>query len=96
MRRVQSESIREKIASTSPLANRSGGFSRFQRTILAKPCCGPNVHGPNCAVIMKNQFFLNGIRDGILTKHKGDAAPDSFLPIKNRLFAENKRVFFGG
>lgn len=40
--------------------------------------------------------FLDVIRGGILTKHKGDAAPDGFLPIKDRLFAENKRVFFGG
>lgn len=50
MDRVKLLSISDKTASTSPLCNRSGARSSVQRVIRANPCCGPKLHGPNCAV----------------------------------------------
>lgn len=53
MDRVKSLSISDKTASTSPLCRRSGARSSVHRVIRANPCCGPKLHGPNCAACAK-------------------------------------------
>lgn len=58
---VNSLSMMEKMASTSPLDNRSGAFSRCQRMMRAKPCWGPKLHGPNWATTHKTQLLVNSL-----------------------------------
>lgn len=44
---VNSLSMSENTASTSPLCNLSGARSKVHREIRANPCCGPKLLGPN-------------------------------------------------
>jgi hypothetical protein len=101
MERVNSLSMMEKMASTSPLGKRSGAFSRFQRMIRAKPCCGPKLHCPNWAVTYRHLKLqhvttlrlnvwicsFSAVKLDILTENKGDATAYCLLSIKYCLFA---------
>lgn len=97
MDRVKSLSISDKTASTSPLCNRSGARSSVHRVIRAKPCCGPKLHGPNCAGVAKPKsinlwLHLTRLCVGELTKYERNTTTNRLFTIEHGQFTvdENK------